>query len=93
MSSRNAVAEQAQTTTEIPGVAAKLGVIWAGTLWGIKISDLVLLATLLYTILQIGVLVWEKIVKPILAHRREQKELENRNSQTSEAPDPEDFTG
>lgn len=54
-------------------------VIWAGTIYGINLSDIVLLLTGIYTILLIIVLVWDKIMKPIAAARREAKAaLENR---------------
>lgn len=42
----------------------KLGIVWAGFITGISLSDLVLFATLVYTVLNIGVLVWERIIKP-----------------------------
>ena len=50
--------------TDGAAVAAKLAVVWTGTFFGIKLSDLVLLATLCYTLLQIGILVWDRVIKP-----------------------------
>lgn len=53
-----------QDNTEMGAAAAKLTAVWAGTLFGIQLSDLVLLATLIYTLLQICIIVWEKLIKP-----------------------------
>lgn len=52
------------TNHDINSAAIKIAAVWTGTLYGIKLSDLVLLATLLYTVLQIGVLINDRIVKP-----------------------------
>jgi hypothetical protein len=51
--------------SEVELVAAKLAVVWTGTIFGMKVSDLVLLATLIYTVLQIGLLLWDRVIKPI----------------------------
>lgn len=53
-----------QQSTEVTAAVAKITAVWAGTLFGIQISDLVLVATLIYTVLQICILVWEKMIKP-----------------------------
>jgi predicted lipid-binding transport protein (Tim44 family) len=58
-------------TTEPLGAAlGKVGVVWGGLFMGISLGDVVLLATLVYTLLQIYLLVAERIVKPLLAARR-----------------------
>lgn len=41
--------------------AAKMGAVWTGTVLGMQLSDLVLLATLVYTLLQIYVLIRDKV--------------------------------
>jgi len=60
------ISSQPETTGNIVG---KLGIVWTGFFAGIKLGDLVLLATLVYTVLQIGLLVYERIIKPIRAAR------------------------
>jgi Phage holin T7 family, holin superfamily II len=59
---KDSVSAPSEVTTAVTKVAA----VWAGTLFGIQLSDIVLLATLLYTLLQICLLVSEKIIKPWL---------------------------
>ena len=51
-------------------ILGKVGIVWAGLFAGITLGDLVLAATLVYTLLQITMLVVERIIKPILAARR-----------------------
>lgn len=51
-------------------VVGKLGVVWVGLFAGMKLGDWVLLATLVYTVLQILLLTVERIIKPILLARR-----------------------
>jgi hypothetical protein len=53
--------------------ASELGLIWAGTLFGVKISDWVLVATLIYTVLRILELLWDRLAKPWLAYRARAK--------------------
>lgn len=48
----------------------KVGLVWGGLFAGLSLGDVVLLATLVYTLLQIYLLVSERIVKPWLAARR-----------------------
>lgn len=48
----------------VGNILGKLGIAWAGFFAGISLSDLVLIATLIYTCIQTGVLIWEKIIKP-----------------------------
>ena len=50
-------------------VVRKLGIVWAGFFAGMSLGDWVLLATLIYTLLQITLLIVERIIKPILAAR------------------------
>jgi hypothetical protein len=59
--------------TDSTGVAVKLAAVWAGTLFGIQLSDLVLLATLFYTLLQIGIVLYEKIFRPLYIAYQERK--------------------
>ena len=47
----------------------KISIIWAGFFAGITLGDLVLFATLVYTILQTCLLVYERIIKPIMLAR------------------------
>lgn len=58
------------TNHEVNSAMLKIGAVWAGTLFGIKLSDLVLIATLIYTVLQIGLLISDRIVKPWYAARK-----------------------
>lgn len=46
------------------GVVTKVTAVWAGTLFGIQLSDLVLLVTLFYTLIQIGFLIYDRVIKP-----------------------------
>lgn len=62
---------QPQQDHEVRNAALNASVVWAGTIYGIQISDLVLLLTGFYTILLIIVLIWDKVLKPIAASRRE----------------------
>lgn len=48
----------------VGNIMGKLGIAWVGFFAGISLSDLALLATLVYTSLQIGILMWEKVIKP-----------------------------
>lgn len=48
----------------------KVGLVWGGLFAGLSLGDVVLIATLVYTLLQIYLLVSERIVKPWLAARR-----------------------
>lgn len=57
----------------VGNMLGKLGVVWAGFFAGIKLGDLVLLATLVYTILQICILVMERIIRPFMAARAAEK--------------------
>jgi predicted lipid-binding transport protein (Tim44 family) len=54
-------------------VMGKLGVVWAGFFAGMSLGDWVLVATLVYTLLQIALAIVERIIKPILASRKEAK--------------------
>lgn len=56
-------------------ILGKVGIVWAGLFAGIKLGDLVLVATLVYTILQIMMLIVERIIKPILAAREVRRAL------------------
>jgi hypothetical protein len=56
-------------------VVGKLGIAWAGFFAGMSLGDWVLLATLVYTLLQITLLIVERIIKPILAAREVRKAL------------------
>ncbi len=56
-------------------VMGKLGVVWAGLFAGISLGDVVLFATLVYTVLQIALLIAERIVKPIMAAREVRRAL------------------
>jgi len=58
------------TNADVNTAALKLTAIWAGTIFGIELSHLVLAATLIYTVLQIGLIISDRIVKPWLASRR-----------------------
>ncbi len=58
------------TNHDVNATAMKIAAVWAGTIFGIKLSDLVLIATLIYTVLQIGLMVSDRIVKPWLAARK-----------------------
>jgi len=58
------------TNTDLSTSAIKLTAIWAGTIFGIELSHLVLAATLIYTVLQIGLIISDRVVKPWLAARR-----------------------
>lgn len=59
------------TNHDVSSAAIKIAAVWTGTLFGLKLSDLVLLATLFYTLLQIGILIADRIVKPWLAARKD----------------------
>lgn len=48
-------------------ILGKVSIIWAGLFAGIKLGDVVLMATLVYTLLQIGLAVYERIIKPLQA--------------------------
>lgn len=48
-------------------ILGKLSVIWTGLFVGIYMTDVVLIVTLIYTVLQIGLTVYERIIKPIRA--------------------------
>ena len=50
-------------------VVGKLGIAWAGFFAGMSLGDWVLLATLIYTLLQITMLIVERIIKPLMAAR------------------------
>lgn len=54
-------------------ILGKLGIAWGGLFAGLTLGDLVLIATLIYTLLQTGLLIVERIIKPILAARRAAK--------------------
>ena len=54
----------------VGNILGKVGLIWAGLFAGLKLGDVVLMATLVYTVLQIGLTVYERIVRPITASRR-----------------------
>ncbi len=56
-------------------VVGKLGIVWAGFFAGMSLGDWVLLATLIYTLLQITLLIVERIIKPILAAREVRRAL------------------
>ena len=56
-------------------VVGKLGIVWVGFFAGMSLGDWVLLATLVYTLLQITLLIVERIIKPILAAREVRKAL------------------
>ena len=58
------------TNSDVSSAAIKITAIWAGTIFGIELSHLVLAATLLYTLLQIGLIISDRIVKPWLVSRR-----------------------
>jgi len=44
--------------------------VWDGIFLHIKIADWLLTATLIYTVLQGSILLWEKVIKPLLRHRK-----------------------
>jgi Phage holin T7 family, holin superfamily II len=46
-------------------IFGKVGIVWAGLFAGITLGDVVLFATLVYTLLQIVLTVYERIIKPI----------------------------
>lgn len=50
-------------------ILGKVSIIWAGLFAGIKLGDVVLIATLVYTVLQICLAVYERIIRPIQAVR------------------------
>ena len=50
-------------------ILGKVSIIWAGLFAGLELGDVVLFATLIYTILQICLAVYERIIKPIRAAR------------------------
>jgi len=52
-------------------VVGKLGIVWAGLFAGMTLGEWVLLTTLVYTLLQISLLVVERIIKPLWALRAE----------------------
>lgn len=51
-------------------IPASAPIVWDGIIHGIKIADWLLLATLIYTVTQAGILIWEKIVVPIWNRKR-----------------------
>jgi len=55
----------------IGAILGRVGIVWAGLFAGISLGDVVLFATLVYTLLQIGLTVYERIIKPIRAARAE----------------------
>jgi len=58
------------TPEPMGSILSKLGVVWAGLFAGWTLGEIVLMATLVYTVLQIIMLIVERIIKPILAARR-----------------------
>ena len=64
------VAASVPTTESLGAALGKVGIVWGGLFVGISLGDIVLLATLVYTLLQIYLLVAERIVKPWRARRR-----------------------
>lgn len=58
------------TNHDVNATALKIAAVWAGTIFGIKLSDLVLIATLIYTVLQIGLVISDRIIKPWIADRK-----------------------
>jgi hypothetical protein len=52
-------------------ILGKISIVWAGLFAGISLGDVVLVATLIYTLLQIGLAVYERIIRPIRAARAE----------------------
>jgi Phage holin T7 family, holin superfamily II len=56
-------------------ILGKVSIIWAGLFAGIKLGDVVLIATLVYTLLQIVLAVYERIIKPIRAAHAEVEAL------------------
>ena len=63
----------ASTPEPLGNMLGKLGIVWTGFLAGIKLGDLVLIATLIYTLLQISVLVMERIIRPFMAAHAAEK--------------------
>jgi hypothetical protein len=63
------------TPEPIGTIMAKVGIVWTGLIAGISLGDIVLFATLIYTILQTVMLVVERIIKPILAAREVRRAL------------------
>ncbi len=45
-------------------ILGKVSIVWAGLFAGITLGDVVLFATLIYTLLQIALTIYERIVKP-----------------------------
>jgi hypothetical protein len=67
---RSFASDAAASAPEPMGPAlGKISIIWAGFFAGITLGDLVLFATLVYTILQTCLLVYERIVKPLMLAR------------------------
>jgi len=58
-------------------VMGKVAVVWTGFFAGMSLGEWVLVATLVYTLLQITLLIVERIIKPILAMRVRRKIQEN----------------
>jgi Phage holin T7 family, holin superfamily II len=50
-------------------VMGKVAVVWTGFFAGISLGDWVLIATLVYTLIQITLTLVERVIKPILAAR------------------------
>ena len=65
-------------------IVGKLGVIWVGLFAGLKLGDLVLIATLVYTLLQTCMLIVERIIKPLWALRAEHKAAQAARTATSQ---------
>ena len=51
-------------------IMGKLSLVWGGLFAGISLGDIVLVATLVYTVLQTGLAVYERIIKPIHEMKR-----------------------
>lgn len=65
----------ASSPEPVGAVVGKVGVVWAGFFAGMSLGDWVLVATLVYTLLNIALLLVERVIRPILAARAIKKSL------------------
>jgi len=63
MNKDSIVSKLSPTDTSLEGLLAKLGVSWTGLLAGVGLSDIFTLASLVYVLLNIYVLVRDKIIR------------------------------
>lgn len=69
----------------LEGMLAKLGVAWAGFFGGITLGDIFTLASLIYVLLNIYVLIRDKIILPRIDRKRLLRQQAEEDSDRAEA--------